>query len=84
MMKCPTCGRDMVKGAVISSSSMPFSTNVMFKPDRNDGSCTLALENKAEAYVCQSDGSCTLALENKAEAYVCQSCGHVFADYKIR
>ena len=36
MMKCPTCGRDMVKGAVISSSSMPFSTNVMFKPDRND------------------------------------------------
>ena len=39
MMKCPTCGRDMVKGAVISSSSMPFSTNVMFKPDRNDGSC---------------------------------------------
>ncbi len=56
MMKCPTCGRDMVKGAVISSSSMPFSTNVMFKPDRNDGSCTLALENKAEAYVCQSCG----------------------------
>ena len=56
MMKCPTCGSDMVKGAVISSSSMPFSTNVMFKPDRNDGSCTLALENKAEAYVCQSCG----------------------------
>ncbi len=49
MMKCPTCGKDMVKGAVISSSSMPFSTNVMFKPDRNDGSCPLALENKAEA-----------------------------------
>ena len=46
----------MVKGAVISSSSMPFSTNVMFKPDRNDGSCTLALENKAEAYVSQSCG----------------------------
>ena len=31
MMKCPTCGKAMVKGAVISSSSMPFSTNVMFK-----------------------------------------------------
>ena len=56
MKKCPTCGKAMVKGAVISSSSMPFSTNVMFKPDRNDGSCTLALENKAEAYVCQSCG----------------------------
>ena len=38
MMKGPTCGKAMVKGAVISSSSMPISTNVMFKPDRNDGS----------------------------------------------
>ena len=50
MMKCPTCGRDMVKGAVISSSSMPFSTNVMFKPDRNDGSCTLALEKALSVF----------------------------------
>ena len=56
MMKCPTCGKAMVKGAVISSNSMPFSTNVMFKSDRNDGYCPLTLEHKAEAYVCQSCG----------------------------
>ena len=55
-MKCPICGKEVLRGTVISSGSMPFSTNVMFKPDRNDGSCTLALENKAEAYVCQSCG----------------------------
>ena len=48
-MKCPTCGKAMVKGAVISSSSMPFSTNVIFKPERNDVCPNLILEKKAEA-----------------------------------
>ena len=29
MMKCPICGKEMLRGTVISSGSMPFSTNVI-------------------------------------------------------
>ena len=46
----------MVKGAVISSSSMPFSTNVMFKPDKNDECSNLILEKEANAYICMDCG----------------------------
>ena len=65
MMKCPICGKEMLRGMVISSGSMPFSTNVIFKPDRNDGSCPLALEHKAEAVdmylpIIRSDDHCRL------------------------
>ena len=35
-MKCPICGKGMLRGMVISSGSMPFSTNVIFKSERND------------------------------------------------
>ena len=56
MKKCPICGRNMVKGAVISSSSMPFSTNVMFKPDKNDECSNLILEKEANAYICMDCG----------------------------
>ena len=31
MMNCPICGKEMAKGTVISSGSMPFNTNVTFK-----------------------------------------------------
>ena len=31
MMNCPICGKEMAKGTVISSGSMPFNTNVIFK-----------------------------------------------------
>ena len=55
------------KGAVISSSSMPFSTNVIFKPERNVESCTLATGNKEEANpkdmylpITRSDAHCRL------------------------
>ena len=56
MKKCPTCGKAMVKGAVISSSSMPFSTNVMFKPDRDDVCPNTILEKGADAYICRDCG----------------------------
>ena len=56
MKKCPTCGKAMVKGAVISSSSMPFSTNVIFKPDRDDVCHNTILEKEADAYICMDCG----------------------------
>ncbi len=56
MMKCPTCGRDMVKGAVISSSSMPFRANVIFKSERNDVCPNTILEKEADAYICRDSG----------------------------
>ena len=31
MMNCPICGKEMAEGTVISSGSMPFSTNVTLK-----------------------------------------------------
>lgn len=56
MMKCPICGKEMLRGTVISSGSMPFSTNVIFKPDKNDGYSNLILEKEADAYVCMDCG----------------------------
>ena len=32
MMNCPICGKEMIKGTVISSGSMPFGVNVIFRP----------------------------------------------------
>ena len=54
MMNCPICGKEMAKGTVISSGSMPFSTNITFKFElhtENVRSC-LMLEKKAVAYYC--------------------------------
>ena len=56
MKKCPTCGKAMVKGAVISSSSMPFSTNVIFKSELNDVCPNTILEKGADAYICMDCG----------------------------
>ena len=55
-MKCPICGKKMRRGTVISSGSMPFSTNVIFKPDKNDGCSNLILEKEADAYICMDCG----------------------------
>lgn len=46
----------MLSGTVISSGSMPFSTNVIFKPDKNDGCSNLILEKEADAYICMDCG----------------------------
>ena len=56
MMKCPICGKEMLRGTVISSGSMPFSTNVIFKSERNDGYSNLILEKEADAYICMDSG----------------------------
>ena len=56
MMKCPICGKGMLRGMVISSGSMPFSTNVIFKSERNDVCPNLILENEADAYICMDCG----------------------------
>ena len=56
MMKCPICGKGMLRGTVISSGSMPFSTNVIFKPDKNDGCPNLVLEKEADSYICMDCG----------------------------
>ena len=48
-MKCPICGKEMLRGTVISSGSMPFSTNVIFKSERNDGCSNTILEKEADA-----------------------------------
>ena len=56
MMKGPICGKEMLRGTVISSGSMPFSTNVIFKPDKNDGCSNLILEKEADAYICMDCG----------------------------
>ena len=56
MMNCPICGKEMAEGTVISSGSMPFSTNVTFKFElhtENVRSC-LILEKKAAAYYCRT------------------------------
>ena len=55
-MKCPICGKGMLRGMVISSGSMPFSTNVIFKSERNDVCPNLILENEADAYICMDCG----------------------------
>ena len=46
----------MLRGMVISSGSMPFSTNVIFKSERNDVCPNLILENEADAYICMDCG----------------------------
>lgn len=56
MMKCPICGKEMLGGTVMSSGSMPFSTNVIFKPERNDVCPNTILEKKADAYICMDSG----------------------------
>ena len=56
MKKCPICGKEMLRGMVISSGSMPFSTNVIFKPDRNDVCPNTILEKEADAYICMDCG----------------------------
>ena len=58
LMNCPICGKEMAKGTVISSGSMPFNTNVTFKFElhtENVRSC-LILEKKAAAYYCPDCG----------------------------
>ena len=55
-MKCPICGKEILIGTVISSGSMPFSTKVIFRPDKNDGCSNLILEKEADAYVCMDCG----------------------------
>ena len=55
-MKCPTCGKGMLRGTVISSGSMPFSTNVIFKSERNDVCPNNILEKEADAYICKNCG----------------------------
>ena len=47
MRECPACSKEMIKGTVISSGSMPFNTNVTF---------SLILEKKAAAYYCPDCG----------------------------
>ena len=56
MMKCPECGKEMLRGTVISSGSMPFSTKVIFKPERNDVCPNTILEKDADAYICMDCG----------------------------
>ena len=56
MMKCPICGKEMLRGTVISSGSMPFSMNVIFKPDKNDGCSNLIRKKEADAYICMDCG----------------------------
>ena len=51
MMKCPICGKEMLRGTVISSGSMPFSTKVIFKPERNDVCSNLIPKKEADAYI---------------------------------
>ena len=48
--------KEMLRGTVISSGSMPFSTNVIFKPDKNDECSNLILEKEADAYICMDCG----------------------------
>ena len=55
-MKCPICGKGMLRGMVISSGSRPFSTNVIFKPDRNDVCPNTIMEKGADAYICRDCG----------------------------
>lgn len=55
-MKCPTCGKGMLRGTVISSGSMPFSTNVIFKSERNDVCPNNILGKEADAYICMDCG----------------------------
>ena len=55
MMKGPICGKEMLRGTVISSGSMPFSTNVIFKAEKNDVSLHYS-GKKSDAYICRDCG----------------------------
>ena len=55
-MKCPICGKKMLRGTVISSGSMPFSTNVIFKSERNYVYPNTIMEKGADAYICMDCG----------------------------
>ena len=75
-MNCPICGKEMAKGTVISSGSMPFNTNVTFKFElhtENVRSC-LILEKKAAAYYCPDCGhvDCLLQDEVNFAAFILQ------------
>ena len=61
-MKCPICGKEMLRGMVISSGSRPFSTNVIFKGKGSgrlylqglwSGICDLQSEMIAAAFIRQ-------------------------------
>ncbi len=56
MLKCPACGKEMPRGTDISSGSMPFSTNVISKPERNDMCSNLVLEKDVDTYICMDCG----------------------------
>ena len=45
----------MLRGTVISSGSMPFSTNVIFKAEKNDVSLHYS-GKKSDAYICRDCG----------------------------
>ena len=46
----------MLRGMVISSGSMPFSTNVIFKSERNYVCPNTIMEKGADAYICRDCG----------------------------
>ena len=56
MMNCPICGKEMIKGTVISSGSMPFGANVIFRPTEKATNHPphIILEKNAKAYYCES------------------------------
>ena len=47
MMECPACSKEMIKGTVISSGSMPFGVNVIFRP-------TEKATNRPPHIICES------------------------------
>ena len=58
MMGCHACSKEMIKGTVISSGNMPFSTNATFKFELHTENVRsrLMLEKKAAAYYCPDCG----------------------------
>ena len=50
MMECPACSKEMIKGTVISSGSMPFgpTEKATNRPPH------IILEKNAKAYYCES------------------------------
>ena len=56
MMACPACSKEMIKGTVISSGSMPFGVNVIFRPTEKATNRPphIILEKNAKAYYCES------------------------------
>ena len=56
MMECPACSKEMIKGTDISSGSMPFGVNVIFRPTEmaTNRPPHIILEKNAKAYYCES------------------------------